>query len=281
MHSRTKHMINILRTASSAFSTSRRTTVGKIKRQGITVIRSTRLCLHIAAGLAKIAFLLPRYDQAKRNVSINEWSAKLVAILGLRIKIFGKIPCTASPELVVSNHISWLDVFALNAEKPVRFVAKSEISTWPIIGQLCRGTGTLFIKRSKKGDTARISQGMAALLQGGENVAFFPEGTSSDGTSILPFRSSLLQSAIDCESPIQPIYLRYVTATGHPTSVAAYCDSISFVSSLWRLLTSENITIELHFLPKLMTRMSDDRRKLNHAIESNIREIQHRLSLTH
>ena len=255
--------------------------IQKIKDQALIAIRSARLFLHIVTGLAKIALLIPRLSQTERNAHIDEWSSKLVAILGLRIRIFGKTDNTTSPELIVSNHISWLDIFALNAEKSIRFVAKSEISTWPIIGQLCKGTGTLFIKRSDKNDTAKINQQIMSLLQEGENVAFFPEGTSSDGSSILPFRSSLLQSAIDCESPIQPIYLRYVTKTGNPTPVAAYCDSISFGVSLRRLLSSKDITIELHFLPKIMTNSADNRRKLCREIESDIRKIHHNLSLAH
>jgi len=234
--------------------------------------RMVRLAAHISAGLGVVSWLFPRVGDKQRNQRINRWSYQLTQVLGLRIKICGIPHPSTEQTLILSNHISWVDVFALNAVGAARFVAKSEVGNWPLIGRLCKGTGTLFIERSNKRDTARLNQEIVAGLEAGQSIAVFPEGTTSDGSSLKPFRSSLLQAAIDCRATIQPIYLRYVDASGKPSRATAYFDDISFGTSMWRVLGAKGITVELHYLPVVIASDTDDRRKLSKKIESSIRE---------
>ena len=116
--------------------------------------------------------------------------------------------------LVVANHVSWLDIFALHAVGPVRFIAKAEIERWPVLGGLVRGVGTLFIERARRHDTHRVNQEIARALAAGDIVAVFPEGTTTDGTALLPFKGSLLQPIIDAQGHVQPVAIRYRDADG-------------------------------------------------------------------
>ena len=116
--------------------------------------------------------------------------------------------------LVVANHVSWLDIFALHAVGPVRFIAKSEIARWPLIGRLVRGVGTLFIERERRHDTHRVNREVSAALAAGDIVAVFPEGTVTDGSKLLPFKGSLLQPIIDAAGHVQPVAIRYRTRAG-------------------------------------------------------------------
>lgn len=236
-------------------------------------VRSVVLAAHVAAGFGIVKLFFPHYSREIRGIHIQRWSGKLIRILGLRIEVYGSAPSSSKPTLILANHISWLDVFVLNTISVARFVAKSEVASWPLVGQLCKGTGTLFIERHNKRDTTRMRMLIAEALQQGEHIALFPEGTSSDGTAIKPFRSSLLQPALDCQSQVQPVYLRYRDTHGHISTAAAYCDEVTFGSSLWRLISSKGITVELHFLPVIHTLPSDDRRNLSHQIEMRIRSI--------
>lgn len=233
--------------------------------------RMIRIAAHLSSGLGTVSLLFPRYGQMQRNRQVNRWSYRLTRILGLHIKVCGTPPKATQQALILANHISWVDIFALNAISTARFVAKSEVGSWPLIGRLCKGTGTLFIERSNKRDTARLNHEIIAALQAGQNIAVFPEGTSSDGTSLHPFRSSLLQPAIACQTTIQPVYLRYLDATGNPSRAAAYCDDISFGASMWKLLASKGITVELHYLEPMTVACTDDRRELTKQIEAQIR----------
>ena len=111
--------------------------------------------------------------------------------------------------LVVANHISWLDIFVLNAHHPVRFVAKAEIAKWPVVSRMIRGAGTVFIERERRRDTHRVNHQMAHVLANGDVVAIFPEGTTTYGTDVLPFKSSLLQPIVEAEGHVQPVAIRY------------------------------------------------------------------------
>ncbi len=241
--------------------------------------RMIRLAAHLSSGLGVVSLLFPRYSERQRNQRINQWSYQLTRMLGLRIKICGIPPPSEQQTLILANHISWVDIFALNSVSTARFVAKAEVGRWPLIGQLCKGTGTLFIERGNKRSTVHINHEIIAGLEAGQRIAVFPEGTTSDGSSLKPFRSSLLQPAIECQTTIQPVYLRYVDATGNASSAAAYCDDISFGASMWKLLGSKDITVELHYLESMAVTHADDRRELSKRIESRLREKHAELSL--
>ncbi|UXY16585.1 1-acyl-sn-glycerol-3-phosphate acyltransferase [Chitiniphilus purpureus] len=169
--------------------------------------------------------------------------------------------------LLLANHISWLDIFVLNSATVSRFVAKAEIKHWPMLGRLCSAAGTLFIERERKRDTARVGGVMLAALREGHCVAIFPEGTTSDGRCILPFRSSLLQAAIDSHATIQPIYLRYIDQQGNWNDAPAYINQMTLTESLWRLLGTRGLVAEINFLAPFVVQDMDRREVTRYAEE--------------
>lgn len=150
--------------------------------------------------------------------------------------------------LVVANHVSWLDIFAMSAVYPSSFIAKQEISTWPVLGKMGKNAGTVFINRNSRRDIEPINQAVGAALKSGQNVSFFPEARTSSGRGVLPFKAALFQSAIDAQAPIQAVALRYYDKKGFRTDTPSYADN-SLVSSLWSIVSMKKIRIRLDFAP--------------------------------
>jgi 1-acyl-sn-glycerol-3-phosphate acyltransferase len=164
--------------------------------------------VHVLEGVATTTFVFPLTSAARRRALVQRWSARLLRMLHVDTRVHGSLAADGGNVLIVANHISWLDIFVLNAVCPVRFVAKAELARWPLVGRLVRGSGTLFIERARRRDTHRVNQTVTDALAGGDVVALFPEGTTSDGASVLPFKSSLLQSIVDASGHVQPLALR-------------------------------------------------------------------------
>ena len=156
-----------------------------------------------------------------------------------------------SPALIVCNHLSWLDIFAINSCRPCRFVAKSDIRDWPLLGWLCDRAGTIFIARGRQRDVRRICQGLGQSIHAGERVAFFPEGTTSLQGTVLPFHANLFEAAIDADVPVQPYALRYLDRSGRPHPAVEYVGDTTFVQSMLMILRDRSITAELLVLPAL------------------------------
>src|SRR5512146_962212 len=195
-----------------------------------------------------------------RRYILQSWSAGLLHILNVRIEIASNGPLRNLPHgLIVTNHISWLDVFVLNAVVPMRFVAKSEVRRWPIIGWLCTRAQTLFIERGKARSAARINVHLVDLLRHGECLAVFPEGTTTDGTKVAHFHSSLLQPAIDAGAQVHPIAIRYQDDSGAHSAAAAYIDDLSFGASMWRILSTPVLHVRLIATAPLDARGMDRR----------------------
>lgn len=211
--------------------------------------RMGRLALHIARGLLTAAIVLPWSSPRLRRTLTREWSSSLLILLGVQLSIRGTPPNDASHKMmVVANHVSWLDIYLLNAVWPVRFVSKAEVRNWPVIGWLAEVTGTLFLERGKRRDTARINDAIITALNNDDCVALFPEGTTTDGTHIRPFLSSLLQPAIDAGAELRPAALRYLNPDGTINTRAAYHGDMSMMDSLRNILAEREILAELHFL---------------------------------
>jgi len=242
-------------------------------------LRFAGLVAHVSIGLGIITFRFPRYTDLQRRLRIQRWAAQLNKLLGIRVIVHGQPPLGDRAALLLANHVSWFDIFALNSVRMARFVAKSDVKSWPVIGRLCHGTGTLFIERKRKQDTLRANLEIATCLREGHLIAVFPEGTTSDGMSLKPFRSSLLQPAVDNNCEIRPVYLRYLDANGHPSTLAAYHDNTSFGRSLWQLLGARGLTIELHYLPSVTPDGNKDRRTLTRQIENAMRHLQEKLQI--
>ncbi|MBI1175436.1 MAG: 1-acyl-sn-glycerol-3-phosphate acyltransferase [Sideroxydans sp.] len=215
------------------------------------LFRATRLTCHLVYGtLLSIAYPLLKLPTRQRI--LKQWSRELLEILHVHLDIEGSLPAPPEPgAMLIANHISWLDVFVLNATLPSCFIAKSEVRGWPLIGMLCQRTRTIFIERDIRRDTLRINRQISTMLEEGEYITLFPEGTSTDGTQLRHFHSSLFQSAIDNEVAIRPIAIRYHDGTGRHCHDAAFIGDMSFIQSLQNVLLSHSLHATLTFLPAL------------------------------
>ncbi|MGB0129889.1 MAG: lysophospholipid acyltransferase family protein [Rhodocyclaceae bacterium] len=213
--------------------------------------RMARVGVHLASGAATVALRYPRSDLARRLRLKQEWSRRLMGILGIESVFDGAM--AQQPRLIVANHTSWVDIFAINAIAPAAFVCKDDVRGWPLIGWLCANTDSIFIRRGDRRAARDVAKEVQLALLGGRTVAVFPEGTTTEGDTVLPFRGALLQPAIDSGYPLQPVALRYRGADGEPTSRVAYCGELSFIESLWRICSTRGLTVELAALPLLET----------------------------
>lgn len=207
-----------------------------------------RVALHVAEGVFRAAFQFPRLDGAQVAHVKRRWSLKLLQLFNVRLKVRGDPPGVAPRSaMVVGNHVSWLDIFAIMAVSPSHFVSKAEVRNWPLIGWLSARTGTLFLERGRRQDTVRVNIAMRELLLGGERLAVFPEGTTTEGGEVKPFHASLLQPAVDARAPICPVAIRYCRPDGSVSVEASYAGELSFAQSLRRILAQEEIHVELVF----------------------------------
>jgi 1-acyl-sn-glycerol-3-phosphate acyltransferase len=199
-----------------------------------------------------LASAFPLLGLDSRRALMNYWSRALLDILQVRLEISGTIPDVRDQgALLVANHISWLDVFVINAAHPSCFVAKSEVRSWPLVGLLCRLTRTVFIERNLRRDTLRANQAIGAALAQGECFALFPEGTSTDGSQVRHFHASLLQGAIDTGCCVQPAAIRYHDGLGLRSDDANYIGDMTLLQSLVKILGSNSLHARLVFLPEL------------------------------
>jgi 1-acyl-sn-glycerol-3-phosphate acyltransferase len=231
--------------------------------------RWTRTCVHVLAGVATTMFVFPLVSDARRRHLVKRWSGRLLRILCVEARIEGEIAREGNV-LVVANHISWLDIFVLNTLQPARFVAKADLRRWPVVGWLIAGVGTLFIERDRRHDTHRVNRHVADVLAGGDVIAVFPEGTTSDGRGLLPFHTSLLQPIVDAEGHVQPIAIRYRTPDGEHSDAPAYVGDTTFFESFWRVIGERELVVELHVATALPAR-ARHRRELSRAAEAAIR----------
>jgi len=219
----------------------------------ITVFyRLFRIGLHILRGVVTAALVYPLANSQQRERLVRNWSRQLLAILHIRLKVHGALtPMPAQGVLLVANHISWADIFLINSAHPAHFISKAEVRDWPIVGWLSVVIGTFFIERTRKRDTHRLNHAIQGALKNGKLIAVFPEGTTSDGSKMRHFHTSLLQAAVACESLIQPVAIRYLHLDGRINTAPAYIDDMSMDDSLKRVLGEKNIQAELTFLPPI------------------------------
>ena len=214
--------------------------------------RLSRLLVHVAYAVALVLLLFPWVSSRAKVRFEKRWNSVLIRIMNVHIRLAGEGPdLSAQNVMLVANHVSWLDIYVLNAVRPAIFVSKLEVLSWPVVGWLAKKTGTLFIDRSKRHDTARVNNEVALVLKNGGCVAIFPEGTTSDGTYLRPFHASLLQPAIYSQSLVWPVSIRYTYADGSLNMAPAYIDELTFADSLKLILSQAIIYVEVKFMPPI------------------------------
>lgn len=233
------------------------------------IIKILRLTSLVFTGVATAVFLYPRMDRAARDRQLLGWAGRLMRILNITLRVNGAPPVGGA--VLVANHVSWLDIHVLHSLLPVRFISKAEVRDWPLLGQLAKASGTLFISREKKSDAMRVNQEMAAELEAGECLAFFPEGTTSDGQDMRTFFPSLFQPAVDAGCAVIPAAIRYLDLRGGPCLEAAYHGEMTLLASFWRIAKLPGLVVEVTFLPALLSQ-GIHRRELAKQAEAAIRE---------
>lgn len=210
---------------------------------GVRGWRCLRLGLHFVWGGLVTAAIYPWINEAKRLRIKQRWSRRTLELLSIRIDA---PPVDIPPGcLIVANHISWLDIFAINALRPAAFIAKSEVRRWPFIGWLSAHNDTLFLHRSSRTHAREINREIATRLHHKADIAVFPEGTTSDGTLLHGFHAALLQPAIDAERPLLPLALNYRDAHGNFSLAPSYAGEIRLMQCFSAILACRALTVRI------------------------------------
>ena len=202
---------------------------------------------HVLMGMWTIYVRFPQLSPEQREMRVQAWALQFLALWGVHLRVLGQ-PVLNGPTLMVANHISWLDILVIHAARHCRFVSKSDIRDWPLVGMLATGAGTLYIERTSRKDALRMVKDMADAMRNGDVVAVFPEGTTSDGRELLPFHANLIQAAIQADAPVQPMSLKFTDAqTGELSFAPCYIGDDTLIGSMWRTLKSSRIEAVVHF----------------------------------
>ena len=182
---------------------------------------------------------------------INNWSKTLCFVCGIKLKIEGKIQ--ENPVFIVANHVSWLDIPVIHSAKLVGFVAKDEISKWPILGWIVKSGETLFIARGKHESRKKVLDRIKDRLKQHRSIAVFPEGKVTDGSHVGRFHRQLMHAAVETATPIQAIAIKYYNKDGDRNKHVCFIDEENFLSNVFRILSLPISTAELTFCKTIET----------------------------
>ena len=184
---------------------------------------------------------------AMRSFIFGSWARSLCRIMGVRVSVDGTPP--TAPFLLVSNHLSYLDIPVLATAVDAVFISKAEVSDWPVLGAICRSIGTIFVDRTSHRDLPRATREISGVLAGGEGVVLFPEGTSSQGAEVMPFRPSLLETAVRTGAGVSWATLHYSTPSEEPPAHLAVCwwGRMPFAAHVYNLLAISRIHAKIVF----------------------------------
>ncbi|WP_225032766.1 lysophospholipid acyltransferase family protein [Paraburkholderia sp. XV] len=209
-------------------------------------LRKARLVVHLLHGMWTVWTRFPRATPQQRLELNRAWSLRMLQLCGMRLVVHNDGARLDEGVLVVANHISWIDIYVINAWRPTPFVSKAEIRKWPVVGWLAQQLGTVFIQREKRSDAKRIMHELANRLNAGELMCVFPEGTTSDGVQLLPFHANMFQAAVSASRPVQPVCMMYEDAQGRQSTAPAYIGELSLGESLDALLRAGPLTAHVH-----------------------------------
>jgi 1-acyl-sn-glycerol-3-phosphate acyltransferase len=236
-------------------------------------LRLPLLLAHMLVGLP-ITLLLINPLTARWRVggervdhrAIRAWSKIMMRIFGFRVRRVG-IPLSGAA-MFVANHVSWMDITLLHSERVVGFVAKSEISRWPLVGWLARRGGTIYHRRGSNESLTGVLHLMVERMQGGEAVGVFPEGGTTGGDTVRTFHARIFQAAVVAEVPVQPVALRYGEG-GDAQTIIAFAPRENFMQNFVRVLGEPARIAEVHFLEPLPP-SADGRRRLAESCRERI-----------
>ena len=218
----------------------------------VRTYRCLRLVFHFLWIAMGAALIYPCVGEKQRDRLKQRWSHQILRILAIRLDLE---PTDAPPgSLIVANHVSWLDIFVINALRPSAFVSKSEVRAWPFIGWLAAKNDTVFLRRGSRGHAKVVNEEIDGRLNSGEDVAIFPEGTTTDGTHLLGFHAALLQPAVETGRPVLPLAISYHDETGKHTTGPAFAGEATLIDSLSAVLASRSLIVHLTPSPAIDTK---------------------------
>lgn len=212
-------------------------------------IRVTLALFWVLVGLLTLILISPVVGHRARLEIKRWWSGVLLKLCGVEVSHSGA-PLSQGPVLWVINHVSWLDIFAVNHVRAAVFIAKSEIRRWPLLGWLVAGADTIFIERASRHAVQKVGRAMQDRFERGQVVGLFPEGTTSPGFDLLPFYANLFEPARRAGIPIQPVALLFFHH-GKRSDFAAFVGQENLMQNLWRVLGGTGVRIEVEFLPPI------------------------------
>ena len=216
------------------------------------VLRIVCLLMWVLFGFVSVQVIWPLLNQHQRNAYERFWSRGVLTILRIKVVLNGHWP--RPPVMLVINHVSWSDILAINSISPSAFIAKSEISSWPIAGTLASRAGTIFVERGKRHAVRAVIHEATAALNAGRTVAVFPEGTTTDGTGLLPFHSNMLQSSIEAVKLVVPMCLHYTRKDGTLTTEPAFIGEQTMLENFMVLVKHpQGFVVTLTPLPAIHT----------------------------
>lgn len=194
-----------------------------------------------------LLFPVPQVQRRWRRLIFRAWGRTLCRVLGVHIEVVGKP--SDEPGVLVCNHLTYIDIPVLAGYLDTVFVAKSEIASWPAIGFLSRHMGTIFIDRGRNRSIPEVNRQIDAALAAGDGVVIFPEGTSTSGAAVAPFRASLLEPAAEAQRPVHVASLSYRTAEGMrpPSEVVCWWGDMEFGPHLIQFLGLKRVDGRLEF----------------------------------
>ncbi|MEU0132965.1 lysophospholipid acyltransferase family protein [Streptomyces sp. NPDC006296] len=211
---------------------------------------------------------------ARRDRLIRRWARAVVRAFGVRLRVTGEPVDPARPrtgELVVADHVSWLDIPLVAAVLPARMVAKSEIRRWPLLGPFAALGGTLFIDRDRLRALPAAVRSLAAALESGSRVAVFPQGSTWCGRGAGGrFRPAAFQAAVDAGAAVRPVRISYRTAGTGTAGAVAFVGDDPLAASLWRVVTAAGLVAEVRILPPVPAGPGSGRRALARAAQSAV-----------
>lgn len=218
------------------------------KRIARVIVRGCGLLWGIVCCLAEYLFrrLGGRLQEQTRIDVLHRWSRRTLPRMGIRVQVTGS---PAAAGLVASNHLSYLDILVYSAVAPCAFVAKREVRAWPAVGWIATLAGTIYVDRSRRSETHTIQPEIQSALAAGLRLFLFPEGTSSDGSRVLPFHSSLFQPAVDMHVPVSAASIEYAIPDGNAAIEACYFGTMKLFPHLLNLLGKHSVIAKVNFSP--------------------------------
>lgn len=211
-----------------------------------------RAFVFVVAMSVAVLFFVPLQALARQRGWAIQYAIQtgfcrvICAIIGIRVETQGRLP-GSPPRFVVANHISWTDIIALASVAPFVFLAKSEVSTWPVLGLLARLQGTVFVTRSSRKDIPRVNAELCAVLNQGRDLVVFPEGTSSDGTSVLTFRPAHFEALQQYMAAVTIVPAAILYTDGVTSVDVGWYGDMTFLPHLWSIMKRGGVTCLISF----------------------------------